>query len=144
MNQIHRSIYAGVFLAPILLLPTPDSAQQVVHLPDPPQSIISLASAPRPNGEILAPHPGDATFANVPANYHVFAAASAGVDAGVETLTLNFAAPAKLTGIHAKNKDFLIEPGGPCREGNTYAHGQSCSLLVRFNPQGPGHRLGFI
>ncbi|HEY2857358.1 MAG TPA: Ig-like domain repeat protein [Terracidiphilus sp.] len=93
---------------------------------------------------MLARQPGDATFKQAPANYHVFAAASVGRDAGVEALTLNFAAQTTLTRIVSKNKDFVIEPGGTCHEGNTYSRGGSCALLVRFNPQGPGHRLGFI
>ncbi len=58
--------------------------------------------------------------------------------------TLNFAAETKLTRIESKNKDFVIESGGTCHEGNAYSRGDSCTLLVRFNPQGPGHRLGFI
>ena len=111
---------------------------------EPQRSIISLASSPRPQGAILARLPGDATFEHAPANYHVFAAASVGEDAGVEALTLNFAGETRLTQIESKNKDFLIEPGGTCHEGNTYSRGGSCTLLVRFNPQGPGHRLGFI
>jgi hypothetical protein len=136
---------AGTLLCALLLASTPNFAQQIaVHTPEPPKSIISLASAPRPQGQVLARHTGDATFAHVPANYHVFAAANAGEDAGVEALTLNFAAQTRLTKIQSKNKDFVVEPGGTCHEGNSYGRGDSCTLLVRFNPQGPGHRLGFV
>jgi hypothetical protein len=106
--------------------------------------IISLAAAQRPRGAILARLPGDSTFEHAPANYHVFAAANMGEDAGVEVLTLNFAAETRLTKIQSKNKDFVVEAGGTCHEGNFYSRGNSCSLLVRFNPQGPGHRLGFV
>jgi len=140
--QLRRSHYAGMFLC--LLASTPAFTQQVVRSLQPPESIVSLAPIPRPQGEILARHPGDSTFAHAPANYHVFAAATVGQDAGVEMLTLNFAASTTLTGIKSKNKDFVVEPGSTCHEGNGYARGQSCTLLVRFNPQGPGHRLGFI
>jgi hypothetical protein len=133
-----------MLLCTFLLASTPSFAQQIVRTPEPPQSIISLASAPRPQGQIVARHTGDANFEHVPANYHVFAAASVGEDAGVEALTLSFAAETKLTRIQSKNKDFVIEPGGTCHEGNSYGRGDSCTLLVRFNPQGPGHRLGFI
>ncbi len=105
---------------------------------------ISLASAPRPRGEILARRVGDSTFEHAPANYHVFAAANMGEDAGVEALVLNFAAGTKLTRIQSKNQDFVVEAGGTCHEGNVYTRGDSCTLLVRFNPQGPGHRLGFV
>ena len=109
-----------------------------------PQSIISLAPSPRPTAQSVAPHAGDATFENAPANYHVFPATAAGEGTGAEVLTLNFAGETTLTRIKSTNKDFVIEPGGTCLEGISYARGESCSLLVRFNPQGPGHRLGFI
>jgi hypothetical protein len=122
----------------------PASAQMIWSSVAPPPSIVSLAPSPRPQGETLARLAGDATFQHVPANYHVFAAASAGSDADVETLTLNFAAATTLTRIESKNRDFVLTPGGTCAEGNSYGRGESCSLQVRFNPQGPGHRLGFI
>jgi Bacterial Ig-like domain (group 3) len=138
------SVYAGMLLCSVLLASTPSSAQEVVSSPEPPKSILSLAAAPKPQGEILARNPGDATFEHAPANYHVFAGAAVGRDAGVEALTLNFAAATKLTSIESKNKDFVIESGGTCHEGNAYSRGDSCTLLVRFSPQGPGHRLGFI
>jgi large repetitive protein len=142
--QIPCSVYAGMLLGIVLLASTPNFAQQMVGSPEPPKSIISLASAPKPQGEILARNPGDATFEHALSNYHVFSAATAGKDAGVEALTLNFAAETKLTRIESKNKDFVIEAGGTCHEGNSYGRGDSCTLMVRFNPQGPGHRLGFI
>jgi hypothetical protein len=136
--------YAGLVICAILLASTPDLAQQIRGSVEPPHSIVSLAPTPRPEGGALARLPGDATFERAPANYHVFAAASVDTDAGVEVLTLQFAAATRLTRIESKNKDFVIEPGGTCREGNSYARGGACSLLVRFSPQGPGHRLGFI
>src|SRR6516164_2195477 len=142
--QLPLPVYAGMLLCTFLLASTPSFAQQIVRTPEPPKSIISLASAPRPQGQIVARHTGDATFEHLPANYHVFAAASVGEDAGVEALTLKFDAETKVTRIQSKNKDFVIEPGGTCHEGNSYGRGNSCTLLVRFNPQGPGHRLGFI
>ena len=143
MIQCHKSLLAGI-LCPVVFASAAVVAQQAVRSVEPPRSIISLASSPRPQGELLARRPGDATFQNAPANYHVFSAATVGKDAGVEALTLNFAGETKLTRIESRNKDFVIESGGTCREGNVYAKGGSCSLLVRFNPQGPGHRLGFV
>jgi hypothetical protein len=142
--QVHSSPSAGLLLCSILLAATPAFAQQVIRSTEPAQSILSLVPSPRPQGTILARFPNDATFKNAPANYHVFAAATVGEDAGVEVLTLNFAGNTTLTGIQSKNKDFVVEPGGSCRVGNSYARGESCMLLVRFNPQGPGHRLGFV
>jgi len=145
MSRIQRlSLYTGLLPCVVLLAATAVCAQQIRSSIELPQSIISLAPSPRPQGEILARHTGDATFEHVPGNYHVFAAASVGEDAGVEALTLNFSGSTRLTRIESKNKDFILEAGGTCHEGNSYARGDSCSLLVRFNPQGPGHRLGFI
>lgn len=133
------------FLAAAALIADPVLSAQDLRITEPAApSILSLAPAPRPQGEILARNPGDSTFEHAPANYHVFAAAKVGEDAGVEALTVNFAAETKLIRIESRNKDFVIEPGGTCQEGNSYARGGSCTLLVRFNPQGPGHRLGFV
>lgn len=109
-----------------------------------PHSMVSLASTSKPEGESVARRAGESRFENAPANYHVFAAVSAGEYTGVEELKLNFAGETTLTRIKSTNKDFVIEPGGTCQEGNRYTYGESCSLLVRFNPQGPGHRLGFV
>jgi hypothetical protein len=108
------------------------------------QSVISLAPSPKPPAEIVARRASDSRFENARANYHVFPATTAGENTGAEELRLNFAAETTLTGIKTTNRDFVIEPGGSCQEGDTYRHGESCSLLVRFTPQGPGHRLGFV
>jgi hypothetical protein len=80
----------------------------------------------------------------VPENYHVFAAATAGEDSATETLWLNFAGSTRLTEIKSRTKDFVVESGGTCHEGNSYAKGDRCSLLVHFTPQGPGHRVGSL
>lgn len=138
------SSYAGMLLCSVLLAATPASTQELVRPADPSKSVISLAPSPRPQGYLLARHAADSTFPNVPANYRVFAAATVGEDAGVEVLTLNFAGDTRLTRIASKNNDFVVEPGGTCVEGNSYERGGSCTLMVRFNPQGPGHRLGFL
>lgn len=108
------------------------------------ESIISLAPSSRPPQETVTRLSRDAKFENVPANYRVFPAAEVGENTGVEALTLKFAAETRLTRINSTNKDFVIQPGGTCQEGDTYTFGESCSLLVRFMPQGPGHRLGFV
>jgi hypothetical protein len=109
-----------------------------------PQSMISLAPSPKPSAQMVARHSTDSRFDKAPANYHVFPAATVGEFAGAEVLTLNFAGETRLTGIKSTNKDFVIEPGGTCLEGVSYSRGGSCSVLVRFSPQGPGHRLGFL
>ncbi|HEY2857356.1 MAG TPA: Ig-like domain repeat protein [Terracidiphilus sp.] len=142
--QISPTHCAGILLGLNLLAITPAQTQQTRPSFEPPASIISLSPSPRPQGEMLARRVGDATFAHAPSNYHVFAASTVGADAGVETLTLKFASETKITRIGTRGKDFVVEPGGTCHEGSSFAQGQSCSLLVRFNPQGPGHRLGSI
>jgi hypothetical protein len=86
----------------------------------------------------------DARFEHAPANYRIFAATNVGEVAGAEVLTLNFAEATTVTGIKSTSKDFVIEPGGTCLKGMSYTRGESCSLSVRFAPQGPGHRLGFL
>lgn len=80
-------------------------------------------------------HVGDSTFEHAPANYHVFAAANMGEDAGVEALVLNFAAETKLTAIESRNKDFVVE-GDVLSRRQLYA---SCSL----QPAGPHSQAGF-
>ena len=107
-------------------------------------SIIRLAPAPRPAGQALMRDAKSASFQHVPENYHVFAAATAGEDAGVELLTLDFAGSTKLLSIRSKTKDFVVDPSSTCQENNSYQKGDSCGLLVRFTPKGPGHRAGSI
>ena len=105
---------------------------------------MTLAPSPRPVGQFLARRAGDSTFEHAPSNYHVFAAAGSGEHVNAEALILNFAGETTLTSIRMANNDFAVEPGGSCYEGNHYSAGQSCTLLVRFTPQGPGHRLGSV
>ena len=144
MSRLLFALSAGVSLLPCLLAPTSIKAQEANFKVEPPHSIISLAQAVRPQGQLLARNLKDAKFEHVSANYHVFQAANAGEDAGTETLRLNFDGETRLTKIESKNKDFVVEAGGTCHEGNSYAKGDSCSLTVRFNPQGPGHRSGSL
>lgn len=109
-----------------------------------PQSIISLASSPKPSAGTVARFATDARFEHAPANYRIFPATNVGEVTGAEVLTLNFAGQTTVRGIKSTNKDFMIEPGGTCLKGISYTRGESCSLIVRFTPQGPGHRLGFL
>ena len=104
-------------------------------------TIISLAAPTQPQ---VARMPGEPSFENTPSNFHAFASAKVGEDAGVETLPVNFSAATQLIKIESKTKDFIIESGGSCHEGNTYSAGQSCTLQVRFSPQGAGTRTGKI
>ena len=78
-----------------------------------------------------------------PANFQRLGEARVGELADLHTLTLRFSQTTKITGISV-TKDFKIEQGGSCVEGNVYEKGATCRLLVRFTPQGPGNRLGKI
>ncbi|HTX77048.1 MAG TPA: hypothetical protein VMD29_12640, partial [Terracidiphilus sp.] len=78
-----------------------------------------------------------------PANFRRLGEARTGQLADLHTLTLRFSETAKLTGIQS-TKDFRIEQGGSCVEGNVYQKGSTCRLLVRFTPQGAGRRTGRI
>ncbi|HEX4321953.1 MAG TPA: Ig-like domain repeat protein [Acidobacteriaceae bacterium] len=144
MPRLLNAFSAGVSLLPCLVAFAQINAQEVVSKGELPHSIISLAESVRPQGQLLARTSSDAKFEKVPANFHVFQAANAGENAGTEVLRLNFAGETRLTKIESKNKDFVVETGGTCHEGNSYSKGDSCSLMVRFNPQGPGHRSGSL
>jgi hypothetical protein len=149
-----RSLSAGIALALPLLAPTFTHGQELRStsalgadnrpIMEIPHSLISLAPAPHPQGQALGRNLNDAKFEHVPENYHVFAAATAGEDSATETLWLNFAGSTRLTEIKSRTKDFVVESGGTCHEGNSYAKGDRCSLLVHFTPQGPGHRVGSL
>src|SRR5579862_3660673 len=118
-------------LFPAFLIPAAAFAQ-----PDP---VISL-EAPT-NAVAPAPIAGTASFDHAPANFRAFAPAKVGEQSPAQRLTLHFSAATKLTRIES-SADFLIDQGTTCAEGNSYAAGSSCVLMVRFTPQGPGRRLG--
>ncbi|MGC2636670.1 MAG: hypothetical protein WA294_05805, partial [Acidobacteriaceae bacterium] len=107
------------------------SVQRVVSLD--PSSAYASANRPIVRGE--------ASFANAPANFYAFASARAGERASVEAVKLRFDAPTTLTKIES-TPDFTIEDGGSCIEGQSYAKGDTCIVLIRFTPQGAGRRLG--
>jgi hypothetical protein len=154
MNSVLRSLSAGIAPTLLLLAPTLTPAQAFrttqsgVLASQPkieiPQSLIRLEPAPHPQGQALARGLSDAKFEHVPENYHVFAASAAGEEANTETLWLDFDGSTRLTKIDSKTKDFVVESGGTCHEGNSYSKGDRCSLLVRFAAQGPGHRAGAL
>jgi hypothetical protein len=147
---IVRATFPGLLIAVFCLYPAPSSAQasqsiravnasgnappqpaQVITL-DPPTGLDLQADTVRSNGEALPPEP---------ANFRRLGEATVGQPADLHTLTLRFSQTTRITGI-AVSKDFKIEQGGSCVEGNVYAKGMTCRLLVRFTPQGPGNRLG--
>jgi hypothetical protein len=79
-------------------------------------------------------------LSKLPGNLRQFGSARAGESSEIQTLTLRFATADKLTRI-TSTKDFQIEPSG-CIEGGVYEAKSTCTLAVRFTPQGPGHRFG--
>jgi sugar lactone lactonase YvrE len=108
-----------------------------------PQSAVISLDPTTLHPAATAPVKGEAPYANPPANFYAFASAKVGEPSSVEGLKLRFAAPTTLTSIQS-TKDFTIEPGGSCKEGQSFAKGDTCILLVRFTPQGAGPRLGHI
>jgi len=126
------TVRAAVLLCPALL----GTSAALAHSSS---SVISLD--PAGNAPGTAPVRGEASFANPPANFRSFPAARVGESSLAEQLTLRFAASTELTRIDS-TRDFTVEPGGTCATRTMYASGASCTLLVRFTPQGPGPRLG--
>ena len=131
-------------LCAALALPLATAAQTTAAIPHETAEPAVLSLAPQNNTPRAALAKGEPSYENAPANFHAFASAKVGHDAGVETLTLNFAASTTLTKIASKSKDFVIESGGTCQEGKNFSAGQNCTLLARFAPQGAGNRGGRI
>lgn len=108
----------------------------------------AITLEPQPSSEIAAAPltaQEKSAFSNpsvkLPENFHVFKSIRIGESGYLEPLTLHFEVTAKLTGIQS-TPDFKVEPGGSCVEGGTYTANSTCSLLVRFTPNGPGPRSG--
>lgn len=78
-----------------------------------------------------------------PANFRHLGEARVGELAKISTLRLRFATATKLGKI-SSTADFKVEQGSSCVEGNEYAQNATCTLLVRFTPQGAGRRLGRV
>lgn len=85
----------------------------------------------------------DKAFTHAPVNFHNFGTAQAGTLADAQKLTLRFSEESKLLKIES-TADFRVEQGSSCVEGNIYAAKTTCTLLVRFTPQGAGRRQGKV
>jgi Bacterial Ig-like domain (group 3) len=99
-----------------------------------------------PTGWDLQVHAFDAKgnpLPEAPANFRRLGEAKAGESGDVHTLTLRFSQADTLLHIQS-TPDFRIEQGGSCVEGSSHAADTTCTLLVRFTPQGPGNRLGHL
>ena len=101
--------------------------RSVITLDDPVVPEVASTAAGRPSSRLSE-------------NTRQFGSARVGESNELQTLTLRFAATDKLTRI-TSTKDFQIEPGG-CVEGDVYEAKSTCTVVVRFTPQGPGHRFG--
>jgi len=136
----------ALLLVQACVLTFPGSAQSAQlakpGLPfEPPRQAITLEP---PAGWELQTHLFDSkgnTLPLAPSNFRRLGEARAGEVSDLHTLTFRFAESTRLTGIKTTH-DFRIEKGGSCAEGTSYQKGATCTLLVRFTPQGPGNRLG--
>jgi len=131
---------AGVLLSPAFLTAIAVFAQSTDVVAHSVKPVISLDPG-EANAESVVLAKGEALFANAPANFHAFSPARVGEDAYPERLTLRFSAPAQLTEIES-GRDFQVQPESSCAAHKFYSAGDSCLLVVRFTPQGPGRRLG--
>jgi Bacterial Ig-like domain (group 3) len=131
-------LYAAVLLCPALLASAAQPSEST-------ESVIALDPASNTAGTAVSAlstaRSDDAMFANAPPNFRSFAAAHVGENTSPQQLTLRFSAATTLTAIDL-SKDFQLVSGGTCAEEQSYAAGASCTLLVRFTPQGAGPRLG--
>lgn len=114
---------------------------------------VNMGEAARPSITLDAPTGSDLQEQNfdaqghilrpAPANFRRLGELKAGQVGSIHALTLRFAETLTITHIKS-TRDFRIEQGGSCMEGNVYLADTTCTLLVRFTPVGPGRRLGQI
>ena len=121
--------------------PARPASQELSHIRTASPSAITLDP---PTGWDLQVHAFDAkgnALPEAPANFRRLGEAKAGESGDVHTLTLRFSQPDTILRIKS-TADFRIEQGGSCVEGSSHAADTTCTLLVRFTPQGPGNRFG--
>jgi hypothetical protein len=108
-----------------------------------PRSVITLDP---PTGWDLQVHAFDAqgnALPEGPANFRRLGEVKEGEPGDLHTLTLRFSET--VTVDHIKSTpDFRIEQGGTCAEDSVFQANTTCTLFVRFTPQGPGRRLGRV
>ena len=142
-NPVWSALRAGVLLCPAFLASTTVVAQSASLVAQAGKPVISLDPVEAARTANITPVKGEAAFANAPANFRSFPSARVGENAYPERLTLHFSASTQLTKIDATG-DFQVQPESSCAEGRSYSAGDSCVLVVRFTPQGPGRRLGKV
>jgi hypothetical protein len=137
---VRARILAGAPLLACTLLPA-QVAPHAISLGRAPQ-IITLDHGGAPQSASYVPAKGEFSFANAPRSFYAFSPARVDETAPLEAVTLRFSAPTTITRIESTSADFVVEYGGSCAAGNSYGKGDSCIVLMRFTPQGPGRRLG--
>lgn len=132
-NKMIAALSGLSLMLPAVMAHSTTAAQvrQAITL-DPPSGEDLRAHSMNTQGEVLP---------FTPANFRRLGEAKLGEAADARTLTLRFAEGGRITGMQA-SKDFRIEQGGSCETGNRYAKDSTCTLLVRFVPQGAGNRVG--
>jgi hypothetical protein len=130
-----RSASSAVVLALACLLSISARAQapQVISL-EPPTGWELQTHIMDSKGTLLPP---------APPNFRRLGEATTGELADLHTITLRFNETTRISKI-AVSKDFKVEQGGSCVAGNVYEAKGTCTLLVRFTPQGAGNRLGSL
>lgn len=130
-----RSASSAVVLALACLLSISARAQapQVISL-EPPTGWELQTHIMDSKGNLLPP---------APPNFRRLGEATTGELADLHTITLRFNETTRISKI-AVTKDFKVEQGGSCVAGNVYEAKGTCTLLVRFTPQGAGNRLGSL
>ncbi len=143
MNRAYlwTALRAGALLCPALLASTTALAQSPSVVAQSTKPVISLEPGEAPYAANAVPLKGEASFSNAPANFHSFPSARLGENTYAERLTLGFSASTQLTKIES-TREFQVQPESSCAEERFYSAGETCILLVRFTPQGPGRRLG--
>lgn len=131
-----RHLFAAFVCAiAVALIPaaTAQTAGEAITL-EPPTGRDLLLQTTGKDGKALPPPPK---------NFRRIGEGRAGVTGDLHTMTLRFAETTKLTKV-SSSRDFTLDPGGTCVEGDVFRAGERCSILVRFTPHGAGRRLGRI
>jgi hypothetical protein len=134
-RRFSATALARILTGATLLAFTALFAQTAPHL-------ITLDHGGAPQSPNYARARGEYSFANGPANFYAFSPAHVGEPALLEAVTLRFSTSTTITKIESASADFVVEDGGSCMAGNSYGKGDTCIVLMRFTPRGPGRRLG--
>jgi Bacterial Ig-like domain (group 3) len=133
--SIHRLFLQAIILACVACTCTfAQSAKRVITLVKPEASELRLENLPKSEKNLIS---------KMPANFLHLGAVKTGEVSDAHRITLKFDAETQITKI-TSTPDFKIEPTSSCLAGNYYHAKGICDLMVRFTPQGPGHRMGKV